>query len=429
MFIRKILKQLAKKNPLLEKIVIKLYFRYTIIKVGNIYLPQIFKTFWINPSDIEYAVTGNLDRMGDVGQVKGGEWDKKILKFEEWDVFKSMKDRILNKKTWQETEYYQRVIQDILHKRREYIRFKTPNQFIEHCNYWDSLFKEIKLNGYKTQAELSSPERFQIGTEDEIAVRINRYGHPLVESGNHRLAIAKILNIKAVPIKVTARHEKWVNLRKEILQFKSSRSIYQPLTHFDLQDIVSDEQKQENVFHIIQQIFPIPNKARVIDIGANLGYYCHKLEDLGYSCTAIENHPFNLNFLEKLKVAEKKNFNIINKSVFELPQEKVAAEIIIALNIFHHFLKTKELFNSFEKLLHIMKSEILIFEPYAFSKNDQAQMQNSYVKFSPDEFVEFIKRNSIYKYSKDIGYDNDLNRPVFLLSSNKEYVNVINLAD
>jgi len=70
------------------------------------------------------------------------------------------------------------------------------------------LFNNIKTKGYKSQRELKKiPKRWQ----DEIRVAIDRNGMfiKIAESGNHRLAIAQILNIEHIPVYIQGVHQHW----------------------------------------------------------------------------------------------------------------------------------------------------------------------------------------------------------------------------
>ena len=70
------------------------------------------------------------------------------------------------------------------------------------------LFNEIKANGYKSQKELNQkPKRWS----DEIRVAIDRNGRflKIAESGNHRLAMAQILNLETIPVYIQGVHYLW----------------------------------------------------------------------------------------------------------------------------------------------------------------------------------------------------------------------------
>ena len=84
-------------------------------------------------------------------------------------------------------------------------RKRNRAELDERCRYLDSLFHDIKTNGYRSQQEIGERENNPWKCEDEITVRIDRDGALLFEDGQHRLGIAKLLGIDRVPIKITAK--------------------------------------------------------------------------------------------------------------------------------------------------------------------------------------------------------------------------------
>lgn len=67
-------------------------------------------------------------------------------------------------------------------------------------------YETMKTEGYKTQAELNSPN-----LQDEIMVYIDRNGefHKQQGSGHHRLALARLLEVAEVPVCVLSIHKEW----------------------------------------------------------------------------------------------------------------------------------------------------------------------------------------------------------------------------
>lgn len=70
-----------------------------------------------------------------------------------------------------------------------------------------SVFRPIESEGYKSQVELGRTR-----LQDEIMVYVDRNGefHKQQGSGHHRLAIARLLKVKHVPVCVLSIHKRWV---------------------------------------------------------------------------------------------------------------------------------------------------------------------------------------------------------------------------
>jgi 2-polyprenyl-3-methyl-5-hydroxy-6-metoxy-1,4-benzoquinol methylase len=295
---------------------------------------------------------------------------------------------------------------------------KDKKDFDQRCKFIELLFDNIKHKGYKSQIEISSLHNIQgspkIDTNHEVAVCTGRHGDLLFSDGVHRLATAKLLNISNIPVKIVVRHPEWMRLRKELLLYaesmKMDRKIYQPILHPDLNDIPAHHDCEDR-FKMIKENMSI-KQGCLLDIGANLGYFCHRFEDEGFDCYAIEDSHVNFYFLSKLKRAENKQFKTIKESVLECHKIRdIHFDVVLALYIFHHFIKTKETYYRLIDLLKNLKAEKLFFAPHL---PDEAQMQGAYKNYSPEEFVKFIIENSSFKKADFIGVAKD-RRPLYKL--------------
>ncbi|EKE14795.1 MAG: hypothetical protein ACD_12C00296G0001, partial [uncultured bacterium] len=97
----------------------------------------------------------------------------------------------------------------------------------------------------------------------------------------HRLAIAKLLGLEKIPIKIVARHPEWIDFRKKVLSYAKEHKgkIYQPITHPDLSDAPSFHESDDR-FEMIKNNLSM-KKGLLLDIGAYWGYFCHRFEDEG----------------------------------------------------------------------------------------------------------------------------------------------------
>jgi hypothetical protein len=78
--------------------------------------------------------------------------------------------------------------------------------------------------------------------------------------------------------------------------------------------------------------------------------------------------------------------------------------IVLALNIFHHFLKTKESYEKFLCLLGHLQTDVLFFEPHL---PDELGMQEGYRNYSPSDFVDFLLSNTTLTKAAIIGTAED----------------------
>ncbi len=376
---------------------------------------DVNRTYWVDPKRIEYALVfdrlGAYDKWSERGKIIGGSWDRNLVRFEELGigVFRGLEDRFVRHMEWEETDFYRKVLETIS---AGTVLWGCRNKanLDERCRYLDALYQDMKENGYRTQQEIGRSENDPYKAEDEITVRIGRDGALLFEDGQHRLAMAKLLNIDSVPIKITARHSEWYQFRKEVLDYaiEHGGKVYHPLTHPDLQDIPSmygDER-----FELIRSNLPV-EKGDLLDIGAHWGYFCHRFEDMGFTCYAVESDAPTFHFLQRLSVTENKRFTVIYGSIFDY-REKTDFDVVLALNIFHHFIKAEETYQALVDMLHRVNMGCMFFQP---ELPDSPQMRGAYRNFSCEEFVDFIIDNSNLREAKHIGETQD-GRPIYVLT-------------
>lgn len=87
-------------------------------------------------------------------------------------------------------------------------------------------------------------------------------------------------------------------------------------------------------------------------------------------------------------------------------------DVIIALSIFHHFIKEEKIFKKFIEFLKTLKGKELFFEPH---NPDEPQMREAYMNFDNDEFAEFIIQNSSFATIERIGFS-EYGRPIYKIS-------------
>jgi hypothetical protein len=225
----------------------------------------------------------------------------------------------------------------------------------------DRLYYDIKNDGIKIHKTLKKNAILKLvrirEIEDEIIVSIGPEGEFIFCNwgGQHRLSIAKILNLNKIPVQILFRHKKWMEFRKEILTYirrEMNGKALHPLLHPDLSDIPS--LWSEKRFKIIEESLTIKNGI-LLDIGAHWGYFCQKFTEIGFQCTAIEDSPKNLYF--KIERLFKR-------------------------------LKAKEMY-------------LQVPEPGSI----QVQVENKYKNrsYSPQEFIDFIIENSNFTNMDRIG--------------------------
>jgi hypothetical protein len=433
------------ENKLIEKLPLRLQrILYTVVIEARF---AFFKTKWVhhsvdipNPTNIYWIRTERIkyhtnyignrtpekvpleDRSFPYsekirGKALSGNWDITDNKFIDLNAYRAFEERIEKGIEWQNTDFYKNILSRIesdKHNTRGVWGLKNRADLNKRCEYFDWLYQKIKNEGYK----INRSNRYRNTDFDEITVNIGRNGEYLFQDGRHRLSIAKILRIQYIPVMVFVRHRKWVEFRKFLLSYAKSLplggKLNQPIVHPDLSDIPYSSQFYNcyDLMTIISKHLK-KKKGNMLDIRADLGFFCNKFEDLGYQCHAVENDSSAFKIMEKVRIAENKKFKAINASVFDLDYLiDIHFDVILALNIFHHFLKEKNLYFSLINLLENLKMDIMIFGPSLANEN---QISKDYINYNETEFVEFIMKHTSLTKSEVI-YSGNNDRHIYLLS-------------
>jgi len=374
---------------------------------------DIHRTCYANPADIQFVCedprsTVVARKYANRGKIVGGNWDQTDIRFEDTDLYKGFAAHFHERVLWQETDLYSRVIGELEAGDVAY-GCSSQRDYDLKCRKLDEMFEDIKRHGYRPQKDIAAGEKDLYKGEDEISVCVGRHGDLLFEDGRHRLALAKVLGLERVPIKITMVHKLWHDFRMEVVDYARTHSgkIYQHIWHPDLASVPAIHGHER--LDVIKQNLPC-NRGKLLDIGAHWGYWCQRFEEFGFVCHAIESSIKNVHFMKKLHRAENKRFVIHNCSVFDYQGPK-QFNIVLALNIFHHFLKDK---GSYQKLIQFLRSldmDAMFFEPHNLGENT---MIDSYLDFSNQGFIDFILENSCLCSGEYIGQAPD-GRNLYLL--------------
>jgi 2-polyprenyl-3-methyl-5-hydroxy-6-metoxy-1,4-benzoquinol methylase len=363
----------------------------------------------LNPATIEFCPTTEFAYNNYKGRTESGNWDQSDKRFEQLAVYQAF-DQVCKQKNapWQETAYYQDILKTI-ESGEEMYSCKSVADLDARCESLSALYDSIEKAGYKSQAELEN------NLEDEVAVAISRDGQILFSDGAHRLSIAKLLDVKEIPVLVAVRHPEWSAFKAQLLGFAKTQALgglYQQALHPDLLSVPASHGCSDR-FDAIEQHLSANAPGYVVDIGCNLGYMLHKFEDKGFDCIGIEIDETHLYILEKLRVAANKNFEIRSGNFLddmEVTNHKF--EIVVALNIFHHFLKKEDDYHKLIAFLERLDTNYMIFEPHL---TNEVQMVSAHKNYPAEEFCSFVMNHSRLTKKEKIYQAHD-GREIYILS-------------
>ena len=349
------------------------------------------------------AAAGGVATLRDaIGQVVDGDWDRADIGLDEIGHFEAIRQRVEGA-PWEDIEFARRVRAELEQGRPAY-KFRRLEDVEPQLARIDALIERIRSEGYRPQSELGTGRPW-----DEIVLAIDRQGRLRFVDGRHRLAVARALGVPSVPAIVAIRHREWSRFSSALRVYSQERggSSYQPILHPDLADIPAEQSHER--FETILEHLPV-RTGRLLDIGANKGYFCHRFEEVGFECTAVERSEKELYFLKGLRDAAERHFEVFAGSAFDAPGLG-AYDVVLALNIFHHFLKDKETFEQFEAFLGRLRPSVMVFEPHL---PDDPQMASAFRNFAPADFVDFLSARMTMERAEQIGAASD-GRPLYLL--------------
>jgi len=200
------------------------YLQYLYKRVSPSYkTAEPLRVIDVDPQRIQRLASRDIDRWKQIGEVRAGDWDLSERSIEELSKYRSVVDRFENGTPWEETDIYREAFERIENGETHWNGCRTVDDIEQRIDHLEQLYETIGDSGFKSQSELHSKSVKSIVLSGsfsrsltDIAVAIGRDGEFLFVDGNHRLAIAHILQLDEIPTRVVVRHEQWQDIRDEI---------------------------------------------------------------------------------------------------------------------------------------------------------------------------------------------------------------------
>ncbi len=169
-----------------------------------------YKILWVDPNAIKLKLDRKYEkkRYWGLGMVVGGDWDKRVSDINKTNTHLAIFQHFNNGIPWGQTKLFTEEYPERIKKcgriKRCY-NLKDLEQFYNTVQV--DLFNSLKLNGFQIPSIKSKGVEY-------IYVYVGRNGEFIYTGlGNHRLAMAKVLKIDKIPVRVLARHKQWQKLR------------------------------------------------------------------------------------------------------------------------------------------------------------------------------------------------------------------------
>jgi len=219
------------------------------------------EVYRIDPEAITY-ITGRGPNPGrfqwqQLGTICGGNWDRPNEKFTDLELHSGLYDRFHNGLPWEETDFAHRVPDQAANGTADWKNVRSERDLRRAFERVDALYESIDENGYRTMTELVDagvvdPRTHRLPEplvrRDEVTVDIGRDGQFLFVDGRHRLAIAKILDLEMIPVRISARHTQWQRIRELAAATAPDKQLPEPVArhrdHPDLADIFASDRTE-----------------------------------------------------------------------------------------------------------------------------------------------------------------------------------------
>jgi hypothetical protein len=125
---------------------------------------------------------------------------------------------------------------------------------------------------------------------------------------------------------------------------------------------------------------------------------------------AVERSQKELHFLTALRRAADARFTILAGSLTEV-RLPARPDVVLALNIFHHFLKTEAGYRQLAAFLGRLDARLMLFQAHL---PGEAQMASAFWDPEPEVFAERVRELAGFARVRKLARAED-RRPIFLL--------------
>lgn len=208
-----------------------------------------YKVVMVDSNKIRYKNKAVPFKWGGLGQIRDGKWDcnSNLEPLSENYVIEGLRQRFCDERDWEETVYVKHAREKLQSSsRKSYYNCSNIEEFIDNrCGYIDQLYSDVKENGFRSNLKTSKHRNENYynswRSKLDVIVVLSRDGEFFLHDGKHRLAIAKVLNLK-LPVNILCRHRLWQDLREEVgvsgdVDHMSSEYL-NLLNHPDLEDVL-----------------------------------------------------------------------------------------------------------------------------------------------------------------------------------------------
>ena len=163
---------------------------------------------YVDPTEITRSANKRFDKYWDVGRIVGGDWDTNTRPLHTHPKFVAVRERYEDGVSWEDTGIFEYLLERLEAEGRVdgcYSLMDIEQRYSEI----DELYHSMKSDGYQ--------EHKVDDVLDHVCACLSRDGEFLFSGGGtHRLAIAQVLQLDTIPVRVVVRHREWQRKRERM---------------------------------------------------------------------------------------------------------------------------------------------------------------------------------------------------------------------
>lgn len=358
------------------------------------HLPSPDAQLTVSPERIRLITEPTLKPTPDA-LVMAGDWDVGGAPIEATAAYRSIHQRIANAVAWQETELWRTAVSDVAQGKGPW-GCRDEAALNARFQELDAMIARLRGDG----SAAAPAARDADGDFAAIQTHISRDGGFRLHAGLHEVSIARALGLPKVSMTIKVRHLEWQKLREYIYTMLEGGGgagmdgvLYQRPAHPDLQDIPAEHSCNDRLELLLPHL--TVRSGRLLDIGCNLGFFCNGFEQQGLECTGIEYFPDIAYAATRIAASEERRYRIVHGNILDPKLHQAVFtqpfDVVLALNIFHHFLKTKEEHTLLIEMLQKLRPQQMFFEAH---RADEPQMVGAYANMEAEDFAAFVAKHA-----------------------------------
>jgi len=212
---------------------------------------DFFRSTYANPRNVTKKINPNSFGYpyAQVSRIETGDFPQSSIQFEHYYLYTSLREHFVNDTPWEETAYYTMAFDQINATDLGWGQINDYTELDEFFQNIDDLYARIDSEGYHEQGDLVSRGDSLLDsivlnplrTYSEVFIDVGKDGELLLTDGRHRLAIARILELDEIPVRIVARHREWCLLRRRIERYLNQQggTSKHPIRHPEFSHIES----------------------------------------------------------------------------------------------------------------------------------------------------------------------------------------------